>query len=170
MALNDICDWKLNDSERTDCALMTPTASDQFNLQRFVDAQENVYAEALEELKAGCKHTHWMWFIFPQLAGLGSSPMARQYAVSGMPEARAYLAHPILGRRLIVCVQAMLQHSQQSPRQILGEIDAVKWRSCLTLFEAVDPGGRVFDAALDQFYAGQRDAATLRLLNRSASD
>jgi uncharacterized protein (DUF1810 family) len=148
---------------------MTPTASDQFNLQRFVDAQESVYAEALEELKAGCKHTHWMWFIFPQLAGLGSSPMARQYAVSGMPEARAYFSHPILGRRLIECVQAMLQHSQLPPRQVLGEIDAVKWRSCLTLFEAVDPGGRLFDAALDQFYAGQRDEATMRLLNQSSS-
>jgi uncharacterized protein (DUF1810 family) len=149
---------------------MTPTANDLFNLQRFVEAQETVYAEVLAELKAGRKRTHWMWFVFPQLAGLGSSPMARQYAVSDMPEARAYLAHPILGRRLIECVQAMLQHSQLLPRQVLGEIDAVKWRSCLTLFEAVDPGGRVFDAALDQFYAGQRDAATLRLLNRSASD
>jgi uncharacterized protein (DUF1810 family) len=148
---------------------MTPTASDQFNLQRFVDAQESVYAEVLAELKAGRKRTHWMWFVFPQLAGLGSSPMARQYAVSGMPEARAYLAHPILGRRLIEGIQAMLQHSQQSPRQILGEIDAVKWRSCLTLFSAADPSGRVCDAALDQFYAGQRDEATMRLLNQSSS-
>ena len=149
---------------------MPPIESDPFNLQRFVEAQETVYAEVLAELKAGRKRTHWMWFVFPQLAGLGSSPMARQYAVSGMPEARAYFAHPILGLRLIECVQAMLQHSQQSPRQILGEIDAVKWRSCLTLFAAVDPGGRVFDTALDHFYAGQRDAATLRLLNKSASD
>jgi uncharacterized protein (DUF1810 family) len=149
---------------------MPPAESDPFNLQRFVDAQESVYAEVLAELKAGRKRTHWIWFVFPQLAGLGSSPMARQYAVSSMPEARAYLAHPILGRRLIECVQAMLQHSQLSPRLVLGEIDAVKWRSCLTLFEAVDPGGRVFDAALDQFYAGQRDEATMRLLNQSASD
>jgi uncharacterized protein (DUF1810 family) len=149
---------------------MPPTESDAFNLQRFVEAQESVYAEVSAELKAGRKRTHWIWFVFPQLAGLGSSPMARQYAVSGMPEARAYLAHPILGRRLIECVQAMLQHRQQSPHQILGEIDAVKWRSCLTLFSAADPDGRVFDAALAQFYAGQRDEATLRLLNKSASD
>ncbi len=149
--------------------MIPPTESDPFNLQRFVEAQESVYAEVLAELKAGRKRTHWMWFVFPQLASLGSSPMARQYAVSGMPEARAYLAHPILGRRLIEDIQAMLQHSQQSPRQILGEIDAVKWRSCLTLFSAADPSGRVFDAALDQFYAGQRDEVTMRLLNQSSS-
>ncbi|MBS0505753.1 MAG: DUF1810 domain-containing protein [Proteobacteria bacterium] len=135
-----------------------------FDLQRFLQAQEGVYAQALGELKAGRKRTHWIWFIFPQLQGLGFSAMSQAYAISGLDEARAYLDHPVLGARLLECVQAMLAHAGLPAAGILGEIDAVKWRSCLTLFAAAWPGEPVFDEALRRFFAGVPDARTLELL------
>ena len=134
-------------------------------LERFLAAQANSYATALAELRAGAKQSHWMWFIFPQIAGLGHSAMSRRYEISGLDEARAYLAHPVLGPRLHACVDAVTGWAgQRSVQTIMGGIDAVKLRSSLTLFEAVDGGG-VFAGALEQLFGGERDAATLRLLN-----
>ena len=137
-----------------------------FDLRRFVTAQEDIYALALAELQAGRKQSHWMWFIFPHLAGLGHSPMAVRYAIASAEEARAYLAHPLLGARLRECVAAMLAHRGQRPEAILGGIDALKFRSSLTLFEAVADDPAPFAAALEAFYDGVRDARTLELLGR----
>ena len=137
-----------------------------FDLQRFVTAQEDIYAQALAELKAGRKQSHWMWFIFPQLAGLGTSPMAVRYAIVSADEARAYLAHPVLGARLHEGVAAMLAHKGTRPETILGGTDALKFRSSLTLFEAVVDDPAPFAAALDVFYDGQRDQRTLAQLGR----
>ena len=135
-----------------------------FDLRRFVTAQEDILAQALAELQAGRKQSHWMWFVFPQLAGLGSSPMAVRYAIQSADEARAYLAHPVLGPRLHAGVAAMLAHQGARPEAILGGIDALKFRSSLTLFEAVAADPAPFAAALDAFYDGERDRRTLELL------
>ena len=140
--------------------------SDLYRLSRFVEAQQPVYAHALEELQAGCKRSHWMWFIFPQLQGLGRSEMAARYAVSGLDEARAYLAHPVLGPRLKRCVMALLQHTGKSARQILGTPDDLKLRSCLTLFDKADPDEALWQLALLHFFDGAPDAATLGRLER----
>ena len=137
-----------------------------FDLGRFVTAQQDIYARALAELKAGHKQSHWMWFVFPQLAGLGSSPMAIRYAIRSAEEAGAYLAHPVLGARLRESVAAMLAHKDARPEAILGGIDALKFRSSLTLFEAVADDPSPFAAALDTFYDGERDRRTLELLGR----
>ena len=134
------------------------------SLERFLDAQRDSYEPALAELRAGAKRSHWMWFVFPQIAGLGQSPTARFYAIRDLAEARDYLAHPLLGHRLAACVEAMLAHGgQRSAEAILGGIDAVKLRSSCTLFEAAGGGAR-FGQCLDSFYDGDRDAATLRLI------
>ncbi len=134
-------------------------------LARFVDAQRDSYATALAELRAGAKRSHWMWFVFPQIAGLGSSEMARHYAVADRAEARAYLAHPLLAARLVESSQALLAHRDRDIDAMLGAIDAVKLRSSMTLFEAASDGGEpVFAAILDTFYAGERDPATLARL------
>ena len=135
-----------------------------FDLQRFVAAQEGVHALALAELKAGRKQSHWMWFIFPQLAGLGSSPMAVRYALGSAAEAGAWLAHPVLGPRLREGVAAMLAHKGTGPETILGGIDALKFRSSLTLFEAAADDPSLFAEALGAFYDGERDQRTLELL------
>jgi uncharacterized protein (DUF1810 family) len=135
-----------------------------FDLGRFVEAQAASWPAALAELKSGRKQSHWMWFIFPQLAGLGSSPMAVRYAIGSAEEARAYLADPLLGARLREGVAAMLAHKGRSAEAILGGIDALKFRSCLTLFEAVADDPALFAEALDAFYAGEQDARTLALL------
>ena len=140
-------------------------------LDRFVSAQEGVYGEALAELLAGDKRSHWMWFVFPQIAGLGHSPTARHYAIADLDEARAYLAHDRLGPRLAECTSrdAQLGGKDAAPKPILGGIDAMKFRSSMTLFEAAaleSAGGEDFSRALDAFYGGARDAATLRLLAR----
>jgi len=137
-----------------------------FDLERFVTAQADVYAEALAELEAGHKRSHWMWFVFPQLAGLGTSPMAVLHAIASAGEAQAYLAHPLLGARLRESVAAMLLHKGVRPEAILGGIDALKFRSSLTLFEAVADDPALFAAALDAFYEGRRDGRTLALLGR----
>ena len=137
--------------------------SDPYNLQRFVDAQDGVFLTALAELRAGTKQSHWMWFVFPQLAGLGRSSTAIFYGISGRDEAAAYLSHPILGPRLRGAVEALLPWAnRRSAEDVLGPIDALKLRSCLTLFDAVEPGGQ-FGLTLSAFYEGP-DERTLALL------
>jgi uncharacterized protein (DUF1810 family) len=134
-------------------------------LERFVAAQDGVYPQALAELRGGRKHGHWMWFVFPQLAGLGRSATARFYAIASAAEARAYLAHPLLGPRLAECARALLAHRARRAEAILGPIDAMKLRSSMTLFEAVAGDPAPFAAVLDAFFGGERDAATLGLLD-----
>ena len=142
--------------------------SDPFRLQRFIDAQEAIFATALAELKAGSKQSHWMWFIFPQLAGLGRSPTAQYFSIGSIGEARAYLAHPVLGSRLRQCIEALLPWAaRRSAEQILGAVDARKLQSSLTLFEQVEPLG-LFASALAVFYEGRFDESTLALLNAQA--
>jgi uncharacterized protein (DUF1810 family) len=136
----------------------------RFDLDRFVAAQAPIYALALAELRRGRKQSHWMWFVFPQIAGLGSSAAARHYAIGSAGEAWAYLAHPLLGARLVECTEAMLAHRGGAAEAILGRIDAMKFCSSMTLFEAVAEEKAPFAAALDAFYGGRRDAATLALL------
>ncbi|KQV44160.1 MULTISPECIES: DUF1810 domain-containing protein [unclassified Rhizobium] len=137
---------------------------DKWNLQRFVDAQAPVYETALAELRDGRKRTHWMWFVFPQVAGLGHSPMAQRYAISGQDEAKAYLTHPLLGSRLEECTEAVKIHTGRSAREIFGAPDDMKFRSCLTLFAHAGPGNALFRETLTQFYAGD-DPATLDRLS-----
>lgn len=133
-------------------------------LERFVTAQQAIYSDALGELAAGQKQSHWMWFIFPQIAGLGLSPTARHYAIADLVEARRYLAHPVLGPRLVACARALLGWAgQRSAEQVLGGVDALKCRSSATLFEAAD-GDAVFSLVLDAFYDGVRDPLTLEQL------
>jgi uncharacterized protein (DUF1810 family) len=133
------------------------------DLERFVAAQDGVYAQALAELRRGAKRSHWMWFIFPQIAGLGQSAMARTYAIASADEARAYLAHPVLGPRLIEATGAVTA-AAGSAETILGGIDAVKLRSSMTLFAAVADDPTPYRAALERFFGGEDDPATLRLL------
>jgi uncharacterized protein (DUF1810 family) len=133
------------------------------DLARFVEAQEPVYRRALDEIRRGAKRSHWMWYIFPQIAGLGRSAMARQYAIADAEEARAYLAHPVLGARLVECIEALQDLSGQDPVAVFGAVDALKLRSSLTLFEAT--GGRpLFAAALARWFGGERDERTLARL------
>lgn len=113
---------------------------------------------------AGRKKTHWIWFVFPQLKGLGSSFNAERYGLSGLAEAKAYLEHPLLGPRLREATAAMLEHVPKSARAVLGEVDAMKFRSCLTLFSLADPSEQIFRAALDGFFGGELDSRTLRLM------
>ncbi|MGH2940783.1 MAG: DUF1810 domain-containing protein [Solirubrobacterales bacterium] len=142
-------------------------SADPFHLQRFVDAQEDsaIYARALGELRAGRKQGHWIWFVFPQIAGLGSSPMSQAYAIRSPDEARAYLEHPLLGARLRESTEALLAADPgTSAEAILGGIDAIKVRSSLTLFHRAAPEERVFKDALDRFYDGEMDPKTERRL------
>ncbi|HTU09267.1 MAG TPA: DUF1810 domain-containing protein [Allosphingosinicella sp.] len=136
------------------------------DLSRFHEAQATAWPTALAELKAGRKQSHWMWFVFPQIAGLGSSPMAVHYAIRSAAEARAYLADPVLGARLREGVAAALAHRGDRAEAILGGIDALKFRSSLTLFEAAADEPALFAEALDAFYQGARDDRTLALLGR----
>lgn len=138
---------------------------DPFDLARFVHAQQAAYAQALAELRAGRKRSHWIWYVLPQLRGLGMSAMAERYGLGGLAEARAYLAHPVLGPRLHECVAAMLSHPTLSAADILGEVDALKFRSCLTLFARADDPGSVFEKALARFYAGRPCTPTLQRLD-----
>jgi uncharacterized protein (DUF1810 family) len=139
-------------------------APDPHGLARFLGAQADSFDTALAELQAGRKQTHWMWFVLPQLRGLGSSHFARLYGIASMEEAVAYLAHPVLGARLRQCVAAISAHPQRSARQMLGDVDAAKFRSCLTLFCAASGGEALFESALALFFEGQRDPKTLALL------
>lgn len=135
-----------------------------YDLIRFVAAQSSNYASALAELRAGRKRTHWSWYVLPQFAGLGSSAMSVRYAIAGLAEARAYLAHPLLGARLRECVAALNGHEGIAAAAILGEVDARKFHSCITLFVQVAEPGSPFHEALRRFFAGVPDAATLSLL------
>jgi uncharacterized protein (DUF1810 family) len=142
-----------------------PSASDDpYDLARFVHAQAPDYARALAELRAGRKRSHWMWYVFPQLTGLGASAMSQRYAISGIAEARAYLQHPVLGPRLVECAEAVLGVQGRSAHDIFGSPDDVKLRSCATLFAAASPPGSVFEQLLDRYFDGERDPVTLRLL------
>jgi uncharacterized protein (DUF1810 family) len=135
-----------------------------FDLERFVAAQENIYPQALAELRRGRKQSHWMWFVFPQIAGLGRSETARFYAIASADEARAYLGHPLLGPRLRECAAALLPHRGESAEAILVPVDARKLKSSMTLFEAVAADPAPFAAVLDSIFAGGRDRATIALL------
>jgi uncharacterized protein (DUF1810 family) len=137
---------------------------DPFDLERFVDAQAGVFEAALSEIASGSKRSHWMWFVFPQMAGLGHSPMGRRYALRSLDEARAYLGHPVLGPRLRQSVEALLGwEGRRDPVAIFGSIDAIKLRSSLTLFAAAAPGEPPFAEALTAFFDSP-DPQTLRLL------
>lgn len=133
-------------------------------LERFVDAQDAVYATALRELRAGYKRTHWIWYVFPQLAGLGLSERSRIYGIASLDEARNYLAHPVLGPRLVACAQAMLDHADASALDILGSPDDAKFRSSMTLFGRVPGADPIYKRALDQFFGGREDPRTLDML------
>jgi uncharacterized protein (DUF1810 family) len=139
-------------------------ASDPHNLNRFVQAQEGDYEQALGEVRNGRKQSHWMWYIFPQLDGLGISSTSRRYAIKSVAEAEAYLAHAVLGPRLRECAEAVLGVEGRSAAEIFGSPDDVKLRSCATLFACVSPAGSVFERLLDKYYQGERDGKTLRLL------
>lgn len=132
------------------------------DLQRFVEAQDGggTYERALAELRQGRKTSHWMWFVFPQVAGLGQSEMSHHYAIDSLAEARAYLDHPILGPRLVESSEALLAHQGISAEQILGGIDATKLRSSMTLFARADPQAEVFQQVLDRYFDGEADVAT----------
>ena len=147
----------------TDQATTRPT-DDPHDLNRFVVAQADAHDQALAELRAGRKRTHWMWFVFTQLAGLGSSPTARQYGIKSSDEARAYLAHPVLGPRLLACAEAIHRVDGRSATEILGSPDDLKLRSSATLFAAVSPAGSAFHRLLDRYFRGEADARTLELL------
>jgi uncharacterized protein (DUF1810 family) len=137
------------------------------DLIRFVNAQNAIYTQVIEELANGCKQTHWMWFIFPQLTGLGHSAMAQRYAIRDLDQARRYLADPILGARLRQAVRMIMEHKAKSALEILGSPDDLKFRSCLTLFREAASNNSdrlLFTEALDQFYGGQPDRRTLELL------
>ena len=136
------------------------------SLERFLTAQEDTYVSALRELRAGWKQGHWMWFIFPQLAGLGHSSTARFYAIQSIDEAAAYLAHPVLGPRLIQCCEALLLHPDRSARDILGSPDDLKLRSCVSLFAQVHPAHPVFGQILSRFYPSGPDLRTIELLGK----
>jgi uncharacterized protein (DUF1810 family) len=135
-----------------------------FDLDRFVEAQRGSYDQALLELTAGDKRSHWMWFIFPQLAGLGMSPMAQRYAISGLDEARAYLQHPVLGERLRACTAAVNAVTGRTAYQVFGSPDDMKFRSSMTLFGRAAPENPAFRAALTRYYGGEGDPRTLALL------
>ena len=138
-------------------------------LGRFLEAQEFCYPEVLAELRRARKTTHWMWFIFPQVAGLGSSAMSQRFAIGSLEEARAYLDHPVLGARLRECSDLLLGTSERSAEEIFGSIDAMKLRSCMTLFARAAPDERLFRDVLARYFDGVEDAATATLLDRTDS-
>ncbi len=139
---------------------------DPYDLKRFLSAQEGVYERALAELRGGQKRTHWMWFIFPQIDGLGYSPTAKRYAIKSREEAREYLNHPVLGKRLLECTEAVVALKGGSVSEIFGYPDDVKFTSSMTLFENIAGSGGVFSLAIERYCHGERDAATLRLLEK----
>ncbi|HYA17939.1 MAG TPA: DUF1810 domain-containing protein [Bryobacteraceae bacterium] len=145
---------------------MSTAAEDPFDLARFVSAQEPLMREVLAELSSGRKTSHWMWFIFPQLKGLGFSAMAGYYGIASRAEAEAYLRHPVLGPRLIECTKLVNSANTHSAGQIFGDIDSLKFRSSMTLFAALGPGTPVFAEALEKYFGGKPDSRTLDLLSR----
>jgi uncharacterized protein (DUF1810 family) len=140
---------------------------DPFNLQRFVDAQRDVFEVARAELSGGRKRSHWMWFIFPQIAGLGSSPTSQYYAISSLKEADAYLAHPLLGQRLIDLTDLVCGLPQDDAVDIFGEVDAAKFRSSMTLFSCAHPSHPAFNRAIAKYFQGEPDSLTLQRIGRS---
>ena len=141
--------------------------TEQTALLRYVEAQAKTYAVALQELQAGRKRSHWMWFIFPQLRGLGKSDMAYRYGVAGLEEAKAYLCHPVLGARLRECCAALLAHKGRRIEDILGELDAMKLRSSMTLFALASDDGGLFRAVLEAFFDGQADRRTIDMIENN---
>lgn len=144
---------------------MNTGMSDSFDLQRFVDAQARTYDQALAEVRRGAKRSHWMWFVFPQIAGLGSSAMAQRYAIASLEEARAYLSHPILGARYRQCVTALQDITGMTAKAVFGTVDALKLRSSLTLFAEASELP-LLDAAIDRWFGGEKDEASLRIIDR----
>ena len=140
-------------------------SADATSLERFVEAQRAVYERALAELRDGRKRSHWMWYVFPQLAGLGRSAASRRYAITGAQEAEAYLAHPLLGPRLIECATAVLEIDGRSAYEIFGSPDDLKLHSCATLFARVSRPGSAFSRLLAKYFGGREDEQTLRLLD-----
>ena len=138
--------------------------NDPFDLRRFIEAQEKAYPAVVEELQQGRKSSHWIWFIFPQVAGLGFSRTSRRYAISSIGEACAYAEHPVLGPRLVECVRLIMAVEEKTAEQILGHIDALKLRSCLTLFAVACPNTAMFRNALEKYFEGELDPLTLRAL------
>ena len=135
-----------------------------YDLERFVAAQDGIYSEALAQIAAGRKRSHWMWFVFPQFAGLGASPTSQHFAIRSLAEARAYLDHPVLGPRLQQCAEALLSVKDRSAREIMGSPDDLKLRSSATLFAAVSPAGSVFHRLLERYFASVPDERTLQLI------
>jgi uncharacterized protein (DUF1810 family) len=146
--------------------------SDPFSLSRFEAAQDEsgIYERAVLELRAGRKRSHWMWFVFPQLRGLGRSPMAQRYAISSLAEARAYLEHPVLGGRLIECARILAESRQHSAQDVLGVTDATKLRSSMTLFARICPEDSVFHVVLARYFDGQPDVNTQARLDEPAGE
>jgi uncharacterized protein (DUF1810 family) len=142
------------------------SSDDPFDLDRFTTAQEGVYERALAEIRSGDKRSHWMWFIFPQIDGLGFSSTAKHYAIKSFDEARQYLAHPVLGSRLRECAEAVLALEGRSTSEIFGYPDDLKLNSCMTLFESAAGQGSLFSQVLERYYQGQRDTRTQELLAR----
>jgi uncharacterized protein (DUF1810 family) len=145
-------------------------AVDPFDLDRFVEAQEGVYKQALDEILSGRKRSHWIWFIFPQFDGLGYSATSKRYAIKSQAEAEAYLKHPILGPRLRECCEAVIGVSGRSAHEIFGSPDDMKLRSCATLFARVSPRDSVFHRLLERYFHGEPDDATLRLIGPGLVD
>lgn len=145
---------------------MTAPPSPPFDLERFVQAQDGVWSNVLAELRQGRKTSHWMWFVFPQLAQLGRSETARFYGLASLAEARAYMAHPVLGRRLLECVHVLLGLQDRSAHQVFGSPDDLKLCSCLTLFAQAAPEEAAFAQALAQYHEGRPDPLTLEILGR----
>lgn len=144
---------------------MTSDNRECYDFQRFLDAQRTTYHTALAEIENGRKRTHWMWYVFPQLDGLGQSAASKHYSIRSLAEADAYLRHPVLGPRLVACAEAALAIDQRSARDVFGSPDDLKLRSSATLFAAVSTQGSVFHRLLDKFFGGEPDDATLRLLD-----
>jgi uncharacterized protein (DUF1810 family) len=143
-----------------------PKTNDPFDLSRFLEPQEDDYAQVLSEIKDGQKRTHWMWYIFPQLDGLGFSSMAQRYSIKSIEEAQAFLDHPILGSRLLECAEAVIAVEERSITEVFGSTDALKLRSCATLFALLSPSGSVFHRILEKYYYGERDDKTLRIFEK----
>jgi uncharacterized protein (DUF1810 family) len=139
------------------------TNDDPYDLDRFVQAQSDDYRQALAEIRNGRKRSHWIWYIYPQFDGLGFSSMSKRFSIKSIDEARAYLAHPVLGPRLIECMEAALAVDGRSARDIFGSTDEMKLKSCATLFALISPKGSVFERLLEKYFRGDRDAATLVL-------
>ena len=163
-----MADVKLANVQRWETTMNDSTEShstnDQYNLSRFLQAQEDDYARALAEIRSGQKRTHWMWYIFPQLDGLAYSSTAKYYAIKSLDEAKAYLAHPVLGPRLLECAEAAIRVEGRSARAIFGSPDDLKLRSCATLFACVSRLDSVFEQLLRKYYQGGHDGKTLELL------